>query len=280
MRQVGGAHEQDIDAIDGGHLGSGLDAGPGLDLDDAHDLLVAGVDRVVTARAVGEPAREQRHAALAHGREAQPARDVPGSRGSCDTWGTITPSAPRSRTRPMRSRVPSSTRTSAVASVDAMAASWGSRSASVPDPCSRSTSTQSSPARAEISAAWTEARFRKVPNRLSPARMRARSVFMGHGWVVLYVGCGLGRSTPSATARPIDRVVQGPSSSRLIVGGDQPGRGCPGWRPGSAARPRSGSESRFWSRKLESTHVGVPCPGGRSRSRGSSARRRRWPPGT
>ena len=86
--------------------------------------------------------------------------------------GTMTPSAPESSARAKRGRSFASTRTSA-AQRPAIACSAGISSASVPAPCSRSTSSQSNPARAQTSAETAEPRLRNVPTSVSPAARRS-----------------------------------------------------------------------------------------------------------
>src|SRR5918996_1748263 len=88
------------------------------------------------------------------------------------TRGTMTPSAPASSARAKRGRSFASTRTSAVQRRP-IAWSVGTSSPSVPAPCSRSTSNQSNPERAQISAASGDPRLRNVPTSVSPASRRA-----------------------------------------------------------------------------------------------------------
>ena len=59
--------------------------------------------------------------------------------------------------------------------MDPAASTCPASASSPPAPCSRSTTSQSNPARAQVSAASTEPRLTKVPRLGSPDRMRARS---------------------------------------------------------------------------------------------------------
>src|SRR4051812_36576853 len=95
------------------------------------------------------------------------------------------PSTPRSSERAVRPRTSDSTRTSACTPADDAPSSWPSSSDSSPPPCSRSTSSQSKPARPSDSAASGEPSVRKVPNSVSPA---ARRAFIGVSGI-------MGRST-------------------------------------------------------------------------------------
>jgi hypothetical protein len=81
------------------------------------------------------------------------------------------PAAPASSARPIRSRSADWGRTIAVVR-SPMAWSWAISSDSVPAPCSRSTISQSKPARARSSAWIAEPPLTNDPKSVSPARMR------------------------------------------------------------------------------------------------------------
>src|SRR5205085_1357591 len=73
---------------------------------------------------------------------------------------------------------PDAGRTRAATAVPSIDVRIGTRLASVPAPCSRSTISQSKPARAHSSAAAGESRLRKAPRRMSPRRTRCRKLIV------------------------------------------------------------------------------------------------------
>src|SRR4051812_23662655 len=104
------------------------------------------------------------------------------------------PAAPASRARPIRRRSPDCGRTMAVVR-SPIAWSWPISSDSVPAPCSRSTISQSKPARARSSAWIAEPPLTNDPNSVSPARILARSEPAGGGRSGTYhLDCSVGRN--------------------------------------------------------------------------------------
>src|SRR3954453_9698328 len=108
------------------------------------------------------------------------------------------PSTPRSSERAVRPRTSDSTRTSACTPADDAPSSWPSSSDSSPPPCSRSTCSQSKPARPSVSAASGEPSVKNVPNSVSPA---ARRAFIGVSGVIGRHGTEQEPRSPDARVR-------------------------------------------------------------------------------
>ncbi len=174
-RQVTRAHEQDIDPWNRRNLRNIVQRGRGLNLHDAEQRLVHALIASNVSTELARPVVPG-DAAVALGRIPQVSDRVANLNGRIETRKhhaggpkiqDVTDPNPISRL---------DAHEDGYAVCAAPARSCATRPSSPPAPCSRSTRSQSKPARAHTSAAPADPKFKNVPRVLSPARTRSRNV--------------------------------------------------------------------------------------------------------